>query len=48
MMQSLQESGMVALTCNPNTPEARVEDCEFEASLGYLVRPCLKKPKNPL
>jgi hypothetical protein len=28
--------------CNPTTQE----DCEFQASLDYLVRPCLKKTKK--
>jgi hypothetical protein len=38
---------MVALACNPTTREADAEGCELEASLGYIVKPCLKKQKQP-
>ena len=36
--------GMVAHTFNPNIPEVGL--CEFEATQGYAVRPCLKKQKR--
>jgi hypothetical protein len=36
---------MVTHNCNPSTPEAE-EDHEFKASLNYIARPCLKKPKR--
>jgi hypothetical protein len=35
--------GVIMYTCNPSTQEA--EDHEFVISLGYTVRPCLKKTK---
>jgi hypothetical protein len=35
--------GMVVHTCNPAFGRHRQEDCAFQASLGYNVRPCLKK-----
>jgi hypothetical protein len=38
------EPGLVVHTCNPSTQE----DCKFEASLGYVVRICLKKTKPKL
>jgi hypothetical protein len=37
---------MVVHTCNPSTWEAEAEDLEFKASLGYRVKPYLKKPKE--
>jgi hypothetical protein len=33
---------MVVHTCNPCSQEVKEGDCESEASLGYLVRPCLQ------
>jgi hypothetical protein len=36
---------MVVCACNPALGRQRQEDSEFEADVGYIVRPCLKK--NP-
>jgi hypothetical protein len=35
--------GVVAHVCNPSTREAEEEGSEFKASLGYILRLCLKK-----
>jgi hypothetical protein len=35
----------VVHTCNP-PGEVELENCEFKASLDYIIRPCLKKIKN--
>jgi hypothetical protein len=37
---------MVVHTCNPSIQEAKAGDCKSEASLGYIVRPYLKKPRT--
>jgi hypothetical protein len=37
---------MVVHACNSSTWE--VEDLEFEASLDYIARSCLKKKKNQI
>jgi hypothetical protein len=30
----------------PALRRLRQENCEFKSSLGYIARPCLKKPKT--
>jgi hypothetical protein len=40
------EPGKVVHICNPSTQEARQENHEFKASLGYLVRLSGKKKKT--
>jgi hypothetical protein len=50
LIQEKKEKGdysMVAHACNPSAQSLSQENCEFEASLSYKARPCLKrKQKN--
>jgi hypothetical protein len=36
--------GLVVHTCNPAFGRLRQEDQKFQASLGYMISPCQKKP----
>jgi hypothetical protein len=37
---------MVAHSNNPSLRSLRQNDCEFQANLGYVRNPCLKKKKE--
>jgi hypothetical protein len=37
---------LVVQACNPSTQKIEAGDLEFEASLKYIVRACLKKRKK--
>jgi hypothetical protein len=37
---------MVAHSCNPSNQKWRLEDHDFKASWGYIVKDTLKKPKK--
>jgi hypothetical protein len=37
---------MVQMPVIPALRRLRQEECEFQVSLGYMVRPCLKEKKK--
>jgi hypothetical protein len=43
---TVNQPGMVVHTYHPSIKEAEAEDLKFEVSLGYIVRPYLKKDKK--
>jgi hypothetical protein len=40
--KNFREPGILMHTCHPSTGEAEAGGSEFESSLGYIARPCLK------
>jgi hypothetical protein len=41
----MNKPGIVAHLCIPSLRRVKQENHELKASLGYIVRPCLKKKK---
>jgi hypothetical protein len=39
--------GLVFGSCNPSIQKLKLEDLQFQASLGYSMRPCLKTKVLP-
>jgi hypothetical protein len=47
LQEDQDEPGVVVHTVIPALRSLKHDNLEFEASLGYIERPCLKKPRRP-
>jgi hypothetical protein len=45
-LEKVHKPGVVVHTCNPALWRLKQEDREWQANLGYIARPCLKKKKK--